>query len=170
MTNVSEIRDQVFSLIEPLLEDIGFELVEVEYLTVHGRWVLRLYIDKEGGVTIDNCVDVSRDLGEIIDVKEIIDHEYVLEVSSPGLNRPLRKEKDFIKVIGNKIKLKMSQELNGQKNFNGNLKDYNNRTVYLETDEGIIELLFENIEKANLIFDFNNSKVGTVNSTNNGVN
>lgn len=170
MTNVSEIRDQMFSLIEPLLEDIGFELVEVEYLTLHGRWVLRLYIDKEGGVTIDNCVDVSRDLGEIIDVKEIIDHEYVLEVSSPGLNRPLRKEKDFIKVIGNKIKLKMSQDLNGQKNFNGNLKDYNNRTVYLETDEGIIELLFENIEKANLIFDFNNSKVGTVNSTNNGVN
>lgn len=157
LTNISEIRDQVFSLIEPMLEDIGFELVEVEYLTMHGRWVLRLYIDKEGGVTIDDCADVSRDLGDIIDIKEIIDHEYVLEVSSPGLNRPLRKEVDFIKAIGNTIKLKMARDLNGQKNFKGKLKDYNNRIIYLETEEKLVELPLEDVEKSNLIFDFDNS-------------
>ena len=155
MINVTEIRDQVFSLIEPLLEDAGFELVEVEYLTMHGRWVLRLYIDKEGGVTIDDCADVSRELGDIIDVKEVIDHEYILEVSSPGLNRPLRKEKDFIKVIGSNIKLKMSLGLNGQKNFIGKLKNYNNRTIYLETDGKLLELPFDNVEKSNLVFDYN---------------
>ncbi|MGD9161490.1 MAG: ribosome maturation factor RimP [Desulfobacteraceae bacterium] len=157
MTNISVIRDRVFSLIEPMLEDIGFELVEVEYLTMHGRWVLRLYIDKEGGVTIDDCADVSRDLGEIIDVKEIIDHEYVLEVSSPGLNRPLRKEKDFIKAIGSRIKLKVIRDLNGQKNFTGKLKDYNNRIIYLETEGKLIELPFDDVEKSNLIYDFNES-------------
>jgi ribosome maturation factor RimP len=162
LANISLIRDRVFSLIEPMLEDIGYELVEVEYLSVQGRWVLRLYIDKEGGVTIDDCVNVSRDLGDIIDVKEIIDHEYVLEVSSPGLNRPLRKEKDFINVIGKRIKLKMIRELNGQKNFTGNLKDYNNRTIYLETDGKIIELPFDDVEKSNLIYDFNDSKTDTV--------
>jgi len=170
LTDITLIRDRVFSLIEPVLEDIGFELVEVEYLTMHGRWVLRLYIDREGGVTIDDCVDVSRDLGDLIDVKEVIDHEYVLEVSSPGLNRPLRKEKDFIKVIGSKIKLKMIRDLNGQKNFNGKLNDYNNRTIYLETDGKLIELPFDDVEKSNLIFDFNDGKADTVNSTNNGVN
>ncbi len=170
MADITIIRDRVISLIEPMLEDMGFELVEVEYLTMHGRWVLRLYIDKEGGVTIDDCADVSRDLGDIIDVKEIIEHEYVLEVSSPGLNRPLRKEKDFIKVIGNRIKLKMSRDLNGQKNFTGNLKDYKNRTIFLETEGELIELPFDDIEKSNLIFDFDNDKTGTVNSTNNGVN
>ena len=170
MTDISKIRDSIFSLFEPMLEDMGFELVEVEYLTMHGRWILRLYIDKEGGVTIDDCADVSRDLGDIIDVKEIIDHEYVLEVSSPGLNRPLRKEKDFIKVIGSMIKLKMTRDLNGQKNFTGNLKDLNNRTIYLETEGKLIELPFDDIEKSNLIFDFDHDKTGTVNSTNNGVN
>jgi ribosome maturation factor RimP len=170
LTNISVIRDQVFTLIEPMLEDMGFELVEVEYLTMHGRWILRLYIDKEGGITIDDCADVSRDLGDIIDVKEIIDHEYVLEVSSPGLNRPLRKEGDFIKAVGNTVKLKMARDLNGQKNFKGILKDYNNRIIYLETEGKLVGLPLDDVEKSNLIFDFNSNTTGTVNSTNNGVN
>ena len=170
MTNISVIRDRVFSLIEPVLEDSGFELVEVEYLSMHGRWVLRLYIDKADGVTIDDCADVSRDLGDIIDVKEIIDHEYVLEVSSPGFNRPLRKEKDFIRFIGSRIKLKMNRDMNGQKNFIGKLKDCNNRIIYLETDGELIELPFDDIEKSNIIYDFDDSKSGKVNSTKSGVN
>ncbi len=170
MVNISLIRDRVFALIEPVLHDIGYELVEVEYLSMQGRWILRLYIDREGGVTINNCVDVSRELGDIIDVKEIIDHKYVLEVSSPGLNRPLRREKDFIKAIGNKVKLKMKQDVNGQKNYTGSLRDYNNRTIFLEADGNIIELPFDKIEKSNLVYDFNDSKAGIVNSAKNGVN
>ena len=172
MANISVIRDRVFTLIEPMLEASGFELVEVEYLSMHGRWILRLYIDKEGGVTIDDCADVSRDLGDIIDVKEIIDHEYVLEVSSPGFNRPLRKEKDFIRFIGSRIKLKMNRDINGQKNFTGKLMDYSNRIIYLDLETGgkLIELPFDDIEKSNLIYDFDDSNAGKVNSTKNGVN
>ena len=170
MTNISVIRDRVFSLIEPVLEDSGFELVEVEYLSMHGRWVLRLFIDKEGGVTIDDCAGVSRDLGDIIDVKEIIDHEYVLEVSSPGLNRPLRKEKDFIRIIGSRIKLKMTRDINGQKNFAGKLKNFSNRIIFLEIDGKLVELPLDDVEKSNLIYDFGDSKAGKVNSTKNGVN
>ncbi len=170
MADISLIRDRVFALIEPLLEDSGYELVEVEYLSMHGRRILRLYIDREGGVTIDDCVDVSRELGDIIEVKEIIEHEYILEVSSPGLNRPLRREKDFIRAIGSKIKLKMNRDLDGQKNFTGILKDYNKRIVFLETGGNIIELPFDNIEKSNLLYDFNDNGAGSVNSTKNGVN
>ena len=170
MANISLIRDSVFALIEPLLDGIGYELIEVEYLSMHGRWILRLYIDKEGGVSIDDCVEVSRELGDLIDVKEIIDHEYVLEVSSPGLNRPLKKEKDFIKSIGSRIKLKMGQDFNGQKNFTGKLKDYINRTIVLETDGNLIELPFDNIEKSNLVYDFDDNRAGTDNRSKNGVN
>ena len=170
MANISLIRDRVFALIEPLLDDIGYELIEVEYLSMHGRWILRLYIDREGGVSIDDCVEVSRELGDLIDVKEIIDHEYVLEVSSPGLNRPLRKEKDFIKAIGSRIKLKMNRAFNGQKNFTGSLKDYINRTIVLETGGNLIELPFDNIEKSNLVYDFDDNRAGIDNRTKNGVN
>jgi ribosome maturation factor RimP len=170
LTNVSGIRDRVFELIEPLLYEIGYELVEVEFLSSYGRWVLRLYIDKEKGVTIDDCADVSRQLGDIIDIKEIIDHEYVLEVSSPGLNRPLRREKDFIRAIGHKIKLKMKEAVNGQKHFTGVLKNCTDGIVFLESLENIIELPFNDIEKSSIVYDFDNNKEGTVNRTNNGVN
>ncbi len=170
MTDISTIRDRVFELVEPLLYDMGYELIEVEYLSMYGRWVLRLYIDKEKGITIDDCADVSRELGDIIDIKEIIDHEYVLEVSSPGLNRPLRREKDFIKAVGSRVKLKMKQAVNGQKNFTGILKSCADSTVFLESSGNIIELPFNDIEKSNMVYDFDNNKEGTVNSTNNGVN
>ena len=82
------LNHKITKLVEPVLEDMGFELVDVEYLSRHGRWVLVLYIDKEGGVTLDDCARVSGEVGDLIDVKDIIDHEYVLEVSSPGLDRP----------------------------------------------------------------------------------
>ena len=138
-----------------MLEDIGYELVEVEYLVMYGWWVLRLYIDKEGGVTIADCVTVSRELADIIDVKDIIEHEYVLEVSSPGLNRPLREEKDFLDAVGCKIKLETSQPLEGQRKFTGCLKKISSNIIYLETDEGLLEFAFDHVEKSSLVFEFN---------------
>ena len=98
-SRVLSIAEHVAGLVEQSIEDMGFELVDVEYLSVHGKWVLRLYIDKEGGVTIDDCARVSREMGDLIDVKEIIIHEYILEVSSPGVDRPLKKEKDFFIIV-----------------------------------------------------------------------
>lgn len=144
----------ITDLAEPILDEMGFELVDVLYLSKHGRWVLRLYIDRDGGVTINDCVRVSGEIGDLLDVKETIQHEYVLEVSSPGLNRPLKKERDFTRAIGKKIKVRMAFPVNGQRNFTGYLNDFQNRTLYLEMERGVVELSWQEIEKANLVYEF----------------
>ena len=84
------IAHEVSSVAEPLLDSRGMEMVETEFLSEKGRWILRVFIDREGGVTLDDCAGVSRELGDLIEAKNIIDYPYVLEVSSPGLNRPLK--------------------------------------------------------------------------------
>lgn len=156
MVDTALIRNQVFDIACPVVEDIGFELIDVEYLTMNGRWVLRLYVDKEGGVTIDDCVSVSRELGDLLDVKDVISHEYVLEVSSPGLNRPLKREKDFIKFTGKKIKCRMTDPVDGQKNFSGLLKGIKEGRILLKIESGMVELPLDGIEKANLVYEFDN--------------
>ncbi|MFC1891375.1 ribosome maturation factor RimP [Thermodesulfobacteriota bacterium] len=149
------ITDQIISLAEPILDEMGFELVDVEYLSEHGRWILRLYIDKTGGITVGDCAKVSRELAGIIDIKDIIDNEYVLEVSSPGLNRPLKKEEDFIRVTGEKIKVRMRNPIDGRKNFSGHLKEYKDKDIYLEVDGELVTLSWLDIERANLVYEFN---------------
>ena len=149
------IADQIISLAEPILDEMGFELVDAEYLSEHGRWVLRLYIDKTDGITVDDCARVSREVEGIIDIKDIINNEYVLEVSSPGLNRPLKKEKDFIRVIGKKIRVRMRNPVDGRKNYSGRLKKYKDRDIYLEVDGELMALSRQDIEKANLVYEFN---------------
>jgi len=144
----------VTGYVEPILDEMGFELVDVLYLAKDGRWVLRIYIDRDGGVTIDDCARVSGEISDLLDVKDIIEHEYVLEVSSPGLNRLLKREKDFIRAIGKKIKVRMAIPVNGQRNFTGNLTDYQNRTLYVEMERGVVELPWQEIEKANLVYEF----------------
>ena len=148
------ITRNVTSLIEPILYDMGFELVDVEYLSQQGRWVLRIYIDKEGGVTVDDCARVSGEIGDVIDVKEIIEHEYVLEVSSPGLNRPLKKEKDFTRAIGNKIKIRLVSPVDGRRNFAGLLKDFRDSMIYLQIEDKQVSLPWQNVGKANLVYEF----------------
>jgi ribosome maturation factor RimP len=154
LTGVIVIRKKIADLAEPILNELGFDLVDVEYLSNHGRWVLRIYIDKKGGVTIDDCAAVSVELGDLIDIKDIIDHEYTLEVSSPGLNRPLRKESDFMRVVGKKIKVRMSMPQKGRRNFTGYLKDLKDRSLFLEVEGGLINLPFSEIEKANVVYEF----------------
>ena len=150
------ISRQIADLALPVLDEIGFELVNVEYLSERGRWVLRLYIDKKGGVGIEDCVRVSRELEDLIEVKDIVGHEYVLEVSSPGLNRPLVKEADFVKVLGKNIKVRMKEKIDGRRNFSGYLKDFKDGTLYIEMENGLIELSWSGIDKANLIYEFEN--------------
>jgi ribosome maturation factor RimP len=150
------ITRQITDLIEPILDELGFELVDVDYLSEHGRWVLRIYIDKVGGVSIDDCARISGELGDLIDIKEIVRHEYVMEVSSPGLNRPLKKEADFIRVIGKKIKVKMTEPVNGRRNFTGYLKDVRDHILYIEDEGGLITLSWPEIDKANLVYEFEN--------------
>jgi ribosome maturation factor RimP len=154
LANLTTITKQVSDLIEPIINELGLELIDVEYLTDLGRWVLRIYIDKDGGVNIDDCATVSHELGDLIDIKNIIDHNYVLEVSSPGLNRPLKKEADFIRVIGKKIKVKTRMPLDGKRNFTGILEDFKEHTLYVQLEGELATISWADIEKANLVYEF----------------
>jgi len=152
---VLSISEQVADLVEPSLEEMGFELVNVEYLSSRGKWVLRLYIDKEGGVTLDDCAQVSKEMGDLIDVKDIINHEYVLEVSSPGLDRPLKKEKDLRHAIGKKIKVKTVVPVGGRRNYTGYLRNFQEGILYMELESGQVHLPWKDVDKANLVYEFN---------------
>jgi ribosome maturation factor RimP len=144
----------VSDLVEGILEEMGFELVDVEYVHNQGRWILRLFIDKEGGVTIDDCAKVSNELGDLIDVKNFIDHPYTLEISSPGLDRPLKKEKDVLKAMNKKIKLKMLTPVKGRRNYSGYLRDFKNGVLHVEIETGLVALPWSEVDKANLIYEF----------------
>lgn len=149
--------NQVGDLVEPILGEMGFELVDVEYLSRHGRWVLRLYVDKEGGITIDDCARLSGEIGDLIDVKDVIKHEYVLEISSPGLNRPLKKERDFIWATGKRIKVRMVEPVDGRRNFSGYLRNFEDGTLYVEAEGYLVALPWIQVDKANLVYEFNHS-------------
>ena len=151
---VQLIEQRVTDLVSGLLDEMGYELIHVEYLSLRERWVLRLYLDKEGGVTIEDCARVSRELGDLIDVKDVISHEYVLEVSSPGLDRPLRKKEHFLDVIGKKIKVRVATPVNERRNFTGCLKDFQDGNLILETEGGEASLPWKDIERANLVYEF----------------
>ena len=147
------VRD-VNRLIEPILNEMGFELVDIEYLSEHGRWVLRIFVDSEDGITLDDCARVSNEIGDLIDVNDIFEHEYVLEVSSPGLNRPLKKEKDFLKAVGKKVKVKMINPVKERRNFTGYLKAFQDGMLYIEVRNELISLPLRDVKKANLVYEF----------------
>jgi ribosome maturation factor RimP len=134
---------------------MGFELVDVEYLSMHGRWVLRLTIDKEGGVTLDDCAGVSGELGDLIDVKDFIHHSYVLEISSPGLDRLLKKEKDILMSLGKKIKVRMVTPIKGRRNYSGYLRHFEGGILHIEMEGELVALPWREVDKANLVYEFN---------------
>ena len=142
-------------LISPIIEQNQFELVDVEYVKEGGTWYLRAYIDKPGGITVDDCEVVSRRLGEWLDEKDFIEDSYILEVSSPGLGRPLKKDKDFDRSIGEDVDIKLYKPMNKQKDYTGTLKAYDKNTVTVTVEDGT-ELVFNRPEIAliRLAFDF----------------
>jgi ribosome maturation factor RimP len=128
--------------------------VDIEYLSEQGKWILRVYLDKEGGITLDDCARLSGEIGDLIDIKDVIEHNYVLEVSSPGLNRPLKKEKDFLSAVGKKIKLKTTVAVEGRRNFTGHLRGLRDGKLYMRTEDGQISVSLQDVEKANLVYEF----------------
>jgi ribosome maturation factor RimP len=156
MDTTDSVAKAVTTFIEPFLEEMDFELVEVEYLSERGRWVLRVFVDKQGGITVEDCARISREIGDVIEVKDCIPHGYVLEVSSPGLNRPLKKEKDLLWAIGRKVKIKMGAAMDGRRNFTGYLRSFRNGMVYLEVENNLIALPWGRVAKANLVYEFDN--------------
>lgn len=134
-----------------VLEKMGMELFEVQFRREGHGWVVRLYIDREEGVTLDDCATVSREIATWLEVEDLIEHAYHLEVSSPGLERPLRKMKDFARFAGRKAKVKLREPLNEQKVFIGMIDQVDEKTVVLVVDEKPVSLLFDTIAKARLV-------------------
>jgi ribosome maturation factor RimP len=134
-------------LILPLVERRGFELVDVEYVKEVNEWYLRVYIDKPGGITIEDCVDVSREFNEILDREDYIEDAYTFEVSSPGLLRPFKKDKDFERHLGEDVELKTYKAIDKKKEFTGSLKQYDKENVTIVTQDGQ-EMTFARAELA----------------------
>lgn len=142
-------------LLAPIMEEHKFELVDVEYVKEGGNWYLRAYIDKEGGITVDDCEIVSRRMSSILDEEDFIEESYIFEVSSPGLGRPLKKEKDYVRSMGKELEIRTYRAINKEKEFYGILKAYDDNTVTIEPEDGE-ELVFEKSDIAliRLAFDF----------------
>ncbi len=154
MTRREEYESKTEAFLLPVLAEHNFELWDVEYVKEAGTWYLRAYIDKEGGIAVDDCEVISRILSDWLDKTDFIEDSYILEVSSPGLGRPLKKERDFERSMGEEVEIRLYKAKNKQKEFTGILKAYDKETVTIETAEG--ELVFERPEIAliRLAFDF----------------
>lgn len=143
------------ALLLPMMEKHQFELVDVEFVKEAGTWFLRAYIDKPGGITIDDCELVSRALSDLLDEKDFIEEAYILEVSSPGLGRPLKKDKDLERSLGESVEVKLFKAVDRQKEFTGILKAWDKGTVTLEfEDEAELTIERTNIALIRLAFDF----------------
>ena len=121
-------------LITPILDRMNFELVDVEYVKEGGTWYLRAYIDKEGGITVNDCEAVAREMNEILDREDFVEDSYVFEVSSPGLGRPLKKEKDFKRNMGKLVEVRTYRPIEKQKEFCGTLTAYDSNSVTIDED------------------------------------
>ncbi len=155
MTRRETYESKTEAFLLPLLEQYQFELVDVEYVKEAGTWYLRAYIDKEGGITVDDCETISRQLSDWLDREDFIEDSYIMEVSSPGLGRPLKKDKDFERSLGEEVEVRLYKPRNKQKDFTGFLKAYDEHTVTIELENGSEEV-FDRPEIAliRLAFDF----------------
>ena len=155
MARREEYEQKTEKLLGPILEENHFELVDVEYVKEGGSWYLRAYIDKPGGITVDDCEIVNRALGDLLDEEDFIEDSYILEISSPGLGRPLKKERDFARSLGEEVEIRTYRMVNKQKEFRGILKAYDKDTVTIEEEEGQDQIFErENIALIRLAFDF----------------
>lgn len=154
MSAREEYERRTEELIMPLVEKNQFELVDVEYVKEGNTWYLRAYIDKEGGITVDDCEIVSRELSELLDQEDFIPDAYILEVSSPGLGRPLKKDKDFERSLGEDVEIKLYRMKDGTKDYRGFLKSYNKEEIVIEDNDEEITFKRSEIALVRLALDF----------------
>ena len=136
MSKREDFEQRTEELLIPILEKYEFELVDVEYVKEAGTWYLRAYIDKPGGIAINDCEVVSRELSDLLDQKDFIDDSYIREVSSPGLGRPLKKERDFARSIGAEVEIRTYRMVEGRKEFTGVLEEYDSESVTVSYEDG----------------------------------
>ena len=142
-------------MLRPAVEETGKELLGVEFISAGNHSVLRLFIDHENGIDVDDCAEVSRQVGAILDVEDPISSEYSLEVSSPGLDRPLFEKSQFEAVVGETVEAKISMPLNGRRKFKGKLVAVENESLIVMVDNEEYELVISNIDKAHLVYNHN---------------
>ena len=150
-----ELIDKIWRLAEPAILSEDMELIHVECVKMHSRWVFRFFLDKEGGVTLDDCTNVSNQLGDILDVHDLSRGPYTLEVSSPGLDRPISRDQDFEKFLGAKVKIRTHGKIEGIRNFQGTLADYTEedgrKVVRIDMADKRYSIPKDEIAKANLV-------------------
>ncbi|MEO2075048.1 MAG: ribosome maturation factor RimP [Bacillus sp. (in: firmicutes)] len=155
---MSKVTEVVEELAAPIFQELGLELVEIEYVKEGKNWYLRVYIDKDTGVDIEDCGLVSERLSEKLDALDPIPHNYFLEVSSPGAERPLKKEKDFEKAIGKNVFVKTYEPIDGEKGFEGKLLEFDGQHLKIEvkikTRKKLIEIPYEKVASARLAVVF----------------
>lgn len=135
MSRREEYEQKAEQLLAPIVEANGFELVDVEYVKEVGEWYLRGYIDKPGGITVNDCEVVSRAFSDKLDEHDFIEDSYIMEISSPGLDRPLKKDKDFERNMGKMVELRTYRPIEKQKEFCGILTAYDGNSVTIEEEE-----------------------------------
>jgi ribosome maturation factor RimP len=151
MSTKSVLIEQIEQLSNPVIEEHGAELVLVEFVHEHGSWVLRYFLDKPKGITLDDCAEISEHLGRTLDATNVIPQSYTLEVSSPGVYRPLRKEKDFERFRGERADIHLYAPINGRRHFRGTIEAVDGSSVQIkDVSEQVFSLPLSGIAKAKL--------------------
>jgi ribosome maturation factor RimP len=145
---------QIEAVALPVLKELGFELVEVQYRREQNGWVLRLVIDKQDGINLADCAAVSREISQLLDIEDFIDQAYSLEVSSPGLNRPLKSMADFKRFVGRKAKIKTVEPIAGEHVFIGKINKTEGESIVLGVGPKEVTVLFSQVAKARLEVEF----------------
>lgn len=145
---------KVRALLEPVVEGLGYECVGIEYLAQGKNSVLRVYIDGPDGVGVDDCGQVSRQISSLLDVEDPIRGQYLLEVSSPGMDRPLFQLEHFERFVGSTVRLKLALAVNGRKNFTGVLESVEGNDVFIEVDGEVFQVPFDDVDQAQLVPQF----------------
>ncbi len=155
MKNKAQIIQSVTEYVQPIVSDLGLNLVLVDYRQAEGGWVLRIFVERlQGLVTVDDCTKISRELSDLLDIDDPIETRYRLEVSSPGLDRPLVTKEDYQRFAGREVKLTTREPIDGRRKFKGVLEGIENDAVRIEVDGSHIEMDWNMIEKANLVPNF----------------
>ncbi|MGB5218592.1 MAG: ribosome maturation factor RimP [Smithella sp.] len=149
-----EVKEKIRQFAEPVVTSEGMELIHVECMKMHTRWIIRLFLDKEGGITLADCANVSDQLGDIFDIREVVNGPYTLEVSSPGFDRPISRDVDFLKYRSSKVNIKTVVKVEGVKNFHGilvdSIEEAGRKFVVVDVSGKIYRIPRQDILKANL--------------------
>ena len=151
---MAKIEEKVESLIEPKVQELGYNLYDVEYVKEGKEYYLRVYIDKDTGISLEDCELVSNNINEILDQADYIKEQYFLEVSSPGIERILKKDKHLKDNIGAKVQIKLFKPVNGKKQYEGILKNFNESNIEIETASATLEIERQNIGQIKTIFEW----------------